>query len=384
MIAADYIRNLRQETIKGLNGRLKQGLWPFAAPIGYLNNGKGQVKTIDPINGPLVRKLFELYTTGEYSYISLIPMAQESGIKNISGRPITKTCIEKTLRNPFYLGLMHIKRRNETYQGIHKPLVSTELFERCQEVRLGRQIKTTTKHNFTYRGVFRCGYCSRTMTAERQKGHVYYRCHTRDCITKSVREDEIELQLVSELNLCSITEEAVSELQAYFKPSVIQTNERSKRDALQLELGRVDQKMTNLTDALIDKLVDKETFENRKFELLKRSTKLREELKNHNSNRDISKYLSRMFELLKNVGDTYLFLDPSEKRQLVKILTSNRRLFAKKLYTEHETGFRYPMRSLPTSIVPKVLRTFERGLTCEICISNVLERCSSVRSFMSF
>ena len=29
VIAADYIRNLREETIKGINGRLKQGLYPF-------------------------------------------------------------------------------------------------------------------------------------------------------------------------------------------------------------------------------------------------------------------------------------------------------------------------------------------------------------------
>jgi len=33
VIAADYIRNLRSETIKGLYGRLKQGIWPLPAPI---------------------------------------------------------------------------------------------------------------------------------------------------------------------------------------------------------------------------------------------------------------------------------------------------------------------------------------------------------------
>lgn len=34
VIAADYIRNLRQEAIKGIYGRLKQGIYPFPAPIG--------------------------------------------------------------------------------------------------------------------------------------------------------------------------------------------------------------------------------------------------------------------------------------------------------------------------------------------------------------
>jgi site-specific DNA recombinase len=29
VVAADYIRNLREETIKGMNGRFRQGLFPF-------------------------------------------------------------------------------------------------------------------------------------------------------------------------------------------------------------------------------------------------------------------------------------------------------------------------------------------------------------------
>src|SRR5947208_395664 len=35
VVAADYIRNLREEVRKGLYGRLKQGIYHFGAPIGY-------------------------------------------------------------------------------------------------------------------------------------------------------------------------------------------------------------------------------------------------------------------------------------------------------------------------------------------------------------
>lgn len=45
VVASDYIRNLREETIKGLYGRLKQGIFPFMAPVGYLNTGKGKPKS---------------------------------------------------------------------------------------------------------------------------------------------------------------------------------------------------------------------------------------------------------------------------------------------------------------------------------------------------
>jgi DNA invertase Pin-like site-specific DNA recombinase len=43
VVASDYIRNLREETKKGIRGRLRQGIYPFGAPVGYLNNGGGKL-----------------------------------------------------------------------------------------------------------------------------------------------------------------------------------------------------------------------------------------------------------------------------------------------------------------------------------------------------
>src|SRR5580704_15450209 len=44
VVASDYIRNLREETKKGFYGRLKQGLFPMPAPLGYSNVGSGKPK----------------------------------------------------------------------------------------------------------------------------------------------------------------------------------------------------------------------------------------------------------------------------------------------------------------------------------------------------
>src|SRR3989344_5171418 len=38
VVASDFIRNLREETRKGQYGRLKQGMIPWSAPVGYLNS----------------------------------------------------------------------------------------------------------------------------------------------------------------------------------------------------------------------------------------------------------------------------------------------------------------------------------------------------------
>src|SRR5690348_4976064 len=67
VVAAHYSRNLREEVKKGIYGRLKQGLFPFRAPIGYLDQGSAKLKVHDPVRAPLMNEAFKLYSTGTVS-----------------------------------------------------------------------------------------------------------------------------------------------------------------------------------------------------------------------------------------------------------------------------------------------------------------------------
>src|SRR5947208_7894414 len=82
VVAADYIRNLREETRKGFYGRLKQGLYPLPAPAGYINKGKGKPKEPDPSMGPLSVKTFEVYATNRYSLDDLSAEMFRRGLRN--------------------------------------------------------------------------------------------------------------------------------------------------------------------------------------------------------------------------------------------------------------------------------------------------------------
>ena len=82
VIAADYIRNLRDETQRGFYGRIKQGLFPLPAPVGYRDNGRGRVKTIDPVSGPLIREAFTQYSEGTVSIPELVRSLAEHGLRN--------------------------------------------------------------------------------------------------------------------------------------------------------------------------------------------------------------------------------------------------------------------------------------------------------------
>jgi len=173
VIAADYIRNLREECSKGINGRLKQGLCPWGAPVGYLNNGKGKPKTPDPIKAPLVRELFELYAGGSYSLKSLRLAIARRGLVTPAGRPLALSGIAAILSNPFYCGILKVRSGGESYAGVHEPIIGSTLFAAVQSVKNGKVGKKISRHDHLYAGLFRCAHCRTAMIPERQKGHVY-------------------------------------------------------------------------------------------------------------------------------------------------------------------------------------------------------------------
>lgn len=96
------------------------------------------------------------------------------------------------LKNPLYIGLIALKKTGETFQGIHEPLIGSGLFDRVQEILHGRNVPRVVKHDFAFRKLFRCEACRTTLIGERQKGHVYYRCHTKGCPMTGIREEKLE------------------------------------------------------------------------------------------------------------------------------------------------------------------------------------------------
>jgi len=176
VVAADYIRNLREEALKGINGRLKQGILPLPAPVGYLDCGAGKPKAIDPVRGPLVRRAFEFYATGKYNLHDLQEEMKKAWLRNRRGGVVSINGLSTMLRNPFYVGLIRMKRRKEVYEGAHAPLIHKSLFDRVQRVLDGKLSARPKRHDFLFRRTLRCEGCGYALIGETRKGHTYYRC----------------------------------------------------------------------------------------------------------------------------------------------------------------------------------------------------------------
>jgi len=334
VIAADYIRNLREETIKGLNGRLKQGLYPFRAPIGYLDNGRGKPKSICPIKGPLVREALLSYARGEHSMRSLTANMEQRGLTNYGGKPLWLHGIETILKNPFYCGIIEIKRTGRTYKGIHPPLIDARTYKRIQDIRTGRAGKKVTRHNHLLRGLFRCGLCDRPMSPERQKGHVYYRCQEPACQTKTVREDRLEAEIIDQLISLEFSQAQATTLLKRWQKWFGSADRQKRLQSLELQIANCQNRRERMTDLLVDGLIDKTDFEDRKKSLAIELQNLEQD-RQKEARKDLADFnMEKFIELMKTLVSLYRSAKPDEKRLLIKNVFSNRKVCRKSVQLE--------------------------------------------------
>src|SRR3990167_3569176 len=62
-----FIDNLSENVKRGIRQKLRRGEWPGYAPLGYINDLLKHTMYKDPERFRFVRKIFELYATGNYS-----------------------------------------------------------------------------------------------------------------------------------------------------------------------------------------------------------------------------------------------------------------------------------------------------------------------------
>ena len=327
VVAADYIRNLREETKKGFYGRLKQGLYPLPAPLGYVDRGKGKPKEPDPAKAPLIRQAFELYATCRYNLHTLREELHRRGLRNRGAGRLSITGVSTLLNNPFYMGLIRLRRTGEVFPGAHDPIIKKALFERVQEVLSGKTNRRTERHAFTFRRLLRCVHCHHALIGERQKGHVYYRCHGMECPTTSLREESIEtlaLAMIEPLEMLPDEQAHVAERIGGLRAAARERVEEH-RAGLALAAGKIADRMRRLTDAYVDGAITKEAFDDRRASLVLDQRELA--VADSDAAADLARireHLARDLELATDVYLSYRMADPAKRRRLLLALTSNR------------------------------------------------------------
>ena len=199
-----YIDNLSENIKRGIRQKLKNGIWPQMAPLGYLNDKNTKNIVVDKKKARLVKKTFELYATGKYPLRELRKIINGLSLIGKKQKGLSVSNYQYFLKNPIYYGV--IRYKNELYEGKHEPIISKKLFDRVQKV-MKQKSKSQTKElkYFLYRGFFRCGDCGYTITADKKikpsgKEYIYYYCTKKNPHLKCTqniftREEKISSQI---------------------------------------------------------------------------------------------------------------------------------------------------------------------------------------------
>jgi site-specific DNA recombinase len=340
VVAADYIRNLREETRKGFYGRLKQGVFPMPAPVGYLDGGPGKPKVIDPVRGPLVGLAFELYATRKFGHNTLADELYRRGLRSKSGKRVTAKRLSHILNNTFYMGVITIHKTGEAFSGNHEPVISRDVFERVQDVMHGKTNARPVKHDFLFRRRIACAGCGYHLIGETHKSFVYYRCQALDCASKTcVREEVIDTAVVREFKRIRLTDEERQYLRQ--EMSALTGNQQQIRQqqeaALRLRSRQIEERMNRLTDAYIDGVIGKDEFEERKKALLMERADVKDAMKRLGGG--TAQLLASFLERADLAYSTYKSGSPGDKRKLLDSVTSNCSVDGKSAVITLETPF---------------------------------------------
>jgi DNA invertase Pin-like site-specific DNA recombinase len=278
-----YVDNLSKNVKRGMRQKIRNGIWPVWAPIGYLNNPRTRVIDVDLEKAPKIRKLFELYATGEHNLISLANWCKEKRFKGNLGKEISTSNIQKILQNVFYIGLM--KYKGEIFEGKHKPLISKKLFDKVQEILKQRgKPQKIKKHNFVFLGLMKCASCGASITAEVQKGHIYYRCTKKKGVCQEkhyLREENLVEQIKSFLQKVSLSNKITKKVFTELEKEEQQAKEQTKIivQNLKKELGGIETKLEKLLDVYLTEVISTEEYTSRKQKILTRKLELQEKIR---------------------------------------------------------------------------------------------------------
>ena len=324
-----FVDNLRENVKRGLRQKIRNGVWPGWAPVGYLNNPKTRAIDIDADKSPKVRKMFELYTTGNYTLLSLANWCNENGLRGNLDKEMSINTVYKILQNIFYIGLM--KYSGEIYEGQHEQLISKKLFDKCQEVMAKRgKTQEVHKHHFAFLGLMKCS-CGASITAETQKGYVYYRCTRKKgpCQEKHyLREEALTEQITSYLQKVSLSSQDTEKVLAALDSEQDKAREKaqSQVSVLKERLVSIETKLQKLLDIYLADALSTEEYAAKKDILISQKVELNEKITdfetkglswleparefvkslNQAANLLKSENLSEMTTFLKNIGSNHI------------------------------------------------------------------------------
>ncbi len=311
-----YVDSLSENTKRGLREKVRRGEFPGPAPIGYLNDYRTKTIIPDPELSSVIRQIYEAYASGHYTHREISSLLKEKGITTRTGKPYSYNRTISLLTNPFYYGLF--RYGGEIYEGSHKPIIEKSLFDKVQRVLIerGHQYnRKEIKHDLC--GLFHCS-CGMMITAENKikvqkngnrHNYIYYRCSRKSktikCKERPIREELLDARLSDFLLEFSPPKAMINFLSDKLEQEATEELASSQvgRSKIEQKLRNIEAKQKILFDSYLEQDIDRETFIEKKSELLNEKKTLSELLKGSNTNQN--SWVEPMRNWLNSLGSIY-------------------------------------------------------------------------------
>ena len=188
-----------------------------------------------------------------------------------------------------------------------------------------------------------------------------------------LREEVVETQFKAILETLKFSEEENEQVRAELKIAYgnVADVAEAQTKALQLQLEQSQARLSKIADLYIDGMIEKDTYIQKKNNLLEEQVEAKGKLKNVNAGRQQAlQRVEEFVELVNNACLSYEMATIEEKRELIKIVTSNLTLDGKSLIFKLQYPFQMvaerrgipggsPQRGVPRTLLALIseLRT---------------------------
>lgn len=248
----------------------REGKWDGTMlPLGYTVDEDKFVR-IDEKSAQVVRMIFNMYASGEWSTTTLAQELQKLNVNDDKHRAITQSRVADILMTERYTG-----------EDIYPQIITRELYEKCKQLR--KSFRTVRKNNYSAQclcnRLIKCPNCGYHLTSSART----YRCfnhheHPDRCSYKTELAidvlDDIVWRVAATLEVSELMREN-QEKRIHYQTEL--DNLHTKLDVLEVRYQAISKKRARVKSLVVDDFLTKEEAEEKLKQLDLQEVRLKEE-----------------------------------------------------------------------------------------------------------
>ncbi len=337
---AEFENDIRkQRCTSGMQAKLRDGIWCWQPPIGYIRakklNDRRKMRPDDPDPERffLVQRALKAYATGKYSITSLTQVINRWGLKTRTGKPMRVQLAERMLTDKFYAGILVDPWTGEEYPGLHKPMISIHEYYQVQRVKAGFSNHANRPHtalhpDFPLRRFVSCA-CSDKLTAGwssgRHKKYAYYFCNHQECqhYGQAVARKELHDKFFELMRKITPRENFLKLFEASFIE--VWNNKRTyvglEKKRVERELKKLQSRRSQLVEMRMNNEISKDEFTKFRDALDNQIALLQLSEKNEIEELDAERTVSQAIEVIQDIATLWQDTrSPGQPHRLQKLV----------------------------------------------------------------